>query len=237
MQYQPHAGLNDLEGCLVDTEYPKRVAFVQVVFELFGRDQAVTDFAWTLGLRRADVVQGLTERFADVAIAPGAVRDPSISIGEQMLRRRNEIVNAQFAKEIRLMPGAPALLHTYSDLNCPSGVVTSTEALVAMEMLRAACISDEFDTIVTGDAPGLLRGKPHADPFLLGASRLQVAPERCWVVGDALVDVQGARAAGMKSIYVPDRRIISPLPQAVELATHTVEDLFAAADIVRREMA
>lgn len=236
-QYQPYAALNDLEGFLVDTEFPRRVAFVEVFREMFGRDVEPQDFAWALGLGRPEVIAGLTERFSDLALLPTVVRDFSVPIGEQILRRRDEIVNPELAKSIDLMPGAPALLAAYGDLNVPSGIITSTQSDVALAMLQAARIPDEFDTIVPGNAPGLARRKPFPDPFLMGASRLAVAPERCWVFGDAPADIQGADAAGMKSIYVPDRRISEPAPRAVKLATYTVDDLFAVADIVRREMA
>jgi beta-phosphoglucomutase-like phosphatase (HAD superfamily) len=228
------AALNDLEGCLVDTEYPKRLAFIEVGREFFGIELSMGEVSWTLGLRREDVVQGLTDRFGDKTFLPEVTRDLSISVGEQILRRRDSIVNREFAKGIELMPGAPRLIDVYADLNATSGIVTSTKEKVAMEMLRAARIADEFDGGVFGDTRGLERGKPAPDPFLLGAKILRLNPEKCWAIGDSPVDVEAGTAAGMRTMYVPDRRIIAPNPRTVEMATVTVENLFEAADYFQR---
>ncbi len=42
--------------------------------------------------------------------------------------------------------------------------------------------------------------KPHPEPLLLAAAKLQVAPAECVYVGDAVTDVTAARAAGMKVV-------------------------------------
>jgi len=57
-----------------------------------------------------------------------------------------------------------------------------------------------FEAIVS--AEDVERGKPDPEVFLVAASKLGVAPERCIVVEDALHGVEAARAAGMKSIGV-----------------------------------
>lgn len=46
------------------------------------------------------------------------------------------------------------------------------------------------------------KGKPHPDPFLMGAKKLGVEPEKCIVFEDGDPGVQAAKAAGMKSIRV-----------------------------------
>ena len=228
--------LNDLEGLLVDTEFPKRLAFLEVFREFYGLEMTVPELAWTLGLQRQNVISGLTERFESKPLMPDIARDQSISIGEQILRRRDEIVKAHFDSGIELMPGAELLIETCALQNLASLVITSTAREVAMQMMRAAQIPDEFDAAVFGDTAGLLRGKPHPDPFLMGAARVGAAPECCIVLGDSSADIFAAREAKMSSIYVPDRRIIAPNPEAVQAATYVVEDLFQAAAIVQDEV-
>jgi HAD superfamily hydrolase (TIGR01509 family) len=51
------------------------------------------------------------------------------------------------------------------------------------------------------------RGKPHPDMFLLAASKMGVAPEKCLVFEDAEPGIQAALAAGMKVVRVPSRKI------------------------------
>ena len=44
--------------------------------------------------------------------------------------------------------------------------------------------------------------KPHPEPLLEAARRLDVAPEACWYLGDHVRDMQAAKAAGMPAIAV-----------------------------------
>jgi len=68
-----------------------------------------------------------------------------------------------------------------------------------------------FQAIVSAD--DVHRGKPDPEVFLIAATRLGVAPERCIVVEDAQHGVEAARAAGMKSIGVSQNG--NPLPANV----------------------
>ncbi|MBM3257544.1 MAG: HAD family hydrolase [Candidatus Liptonbacteria bacterium] len=43
--------------------------------------------------------------------------------------------------------------------------------------------------------------KPHPDPLLLAAKRLNINPHECVYVGDSPTDVEAGRAAGMKTIW------------------------------------
>jgi sugar-phosphatase len=51
-------------------------------------------------------------------------------------------------------------------------------------------------------AADVQRGKPHPDPFLTAAARLNVAPERCLVFEDTATGAEAARAAGMVCLLV-----------------------------------
>jgi pyrophosphatase PpaX len=46
------------------------------------------------------------------------------------------------------------------------------------------------------------RHKPHPEPLLFAAATLGVDPRECVYVGDATVDVEAARAAGMGAVAV-----------------------------------
>jgi sugar-phosphatase len=39
-------------------------------------------------------------------------------------------------------------------------------------------------------------GKPHPEPFLLGAERINIGPENCWGIEDAPGGVRAAKSAG-----------------------------------------
>ena len=67
--------------------------------------------------------------------------------------------------------------------------------------LTAIGAKDWFDAIVC--AEDYARGKPHPEPFLEAARRLQVPPEDCVVFEDSPAGVEAAQAAGMACVFVP----------------------------------
>jgi Haloacid dehalogenase-like hydrolase len=50
--------------------------------------------------------------------------------------------------------------------------------------------------------PLVYRGKPNLEVYLLATARVGVSPERCIVVEDAGVGIEGARRAGTRSIGI-----------------------------------
>lgn len=71
-------------------------------------------------------------------------------------------------------------------------VVTSADVGLARARLGAAGI--EPPLLVSRD--DVRQGKPHPEPFLLGAERVGAEPDRCLAVEDALAGVESGRAAG-----------------------------------------
>ncbi|WP_205629570.1 HAD-IA family hydrolase [Jiangella muralis] len=101
------------------------------------------------------------------------------------------------AGTVRAMPGAAELLASIpADRRA---VVTSGSAVIAAARMRAAGLTPP-GVVVTAD--DVLRGKPHPEPYLLGAQRLGVEPGRCVVVEDAPSGIAAARAAGMAVVGI-----------------------------------
>ena len=92
---------------------------------------------------------------------------------------------------------------------------------VVLEALSAAHI---FQAIVS--AEDVHRGKPDPEVYLVAAARLEVPPERCIVVEDAVVGVQGARSAGMKSIGISRNGKELPADIVVQSLDLLMEDAF-----------
>lgn len=83
----------------------------------------------------------------------------------------------------------------------PMAVASGGHRNIVMKTLRALGIADLFGAIVCSE--DYLRGKPHPDPFLEAARRLNVVPERCLVFEDTTTGQQAAKAAGMACVLVP----------------------------------
>ena len=77
-------------------------------------------------------------------------------------------------------------------------VVTSADATNAAFVLEALGIRDRFESVVLGEH--VTNGKPHPEPFLLGAQRLGLEGSSCLAHEDAPVGVQSASQAGSQVV-------------------------------------
>ena len=104
---------------------------------------------------------------------------------------------AAMAVHSTLFPGIVELLAGIERAGLRWGIVTNKPArftdplLPQIGLAHAACV-------VSGDTTP--HAKPHPLPLLEAASRLGLAPEQCWYVGDDLRDIQAGKAAAMKTI-------------------------------------
>jgi mannitol-1-/sugar-/sorbitol-6-phosphatase len=98
---------------------------------------------------------------------------------------------------LRAAPGAAALLRQLSEAQ--RAIVTSGSRAVATLRLRTAGLSIPRVFVTAGD---VRHGKPDPEAYLLGASRLGVAPRDCVVVEDSPPGVAAGKAAGMRVIGV-----------------------------------
>jgi pyrophosphatase PpaX len=107
---------------------------------------------------------------------------------------------ANTGRLIRRYEGVPEMLAALDAAGVRSAVVTSKRQETARLALEGVGI-DHLVAVVAG-LEDTARHKPHPEPLLHGASVLGVDPATCVYVGDATVDVQAARAAGMAAVAV-----------------------------------
>lgn len=96
--------------------------------------------------------------------------------------------------------GVPELLLRLRDAGVPTGVVTSKRRETAVLVMEAVGIADLVPLV--GTLEDTTEHKPHPEPLLRGAEALGADPRTCAYVGDAVVDVLAARAAGMGGVAV-----------------------------------
>ncbi len=124
---------------------------------------------------------------------------------------------------ITVLPGAAEALSAL-----PTGraaIVTSCVRPLADARIGAARLQRP-SVVVTADE--VEHGKPHPEPFLLGAARLGVDPADCLVVEDAPSGLAAARAAGMATLAVTtttpreqlDADVVVPTLADVRLVVH-----------------
>ena len=93
--------------------------------------------------------------------------------------------------------GALDLIECLVDI--PWGVVSSGTSDVATARLAAAGITNFRATVFGED---VAQGKPHPEPFLLGAQRLGLSPAECVAFEDAPAGIRSAKDAGMRVIAI-----------------------------------
>ncbi|KAH7931200.1 HAD-like protein [Leucogyrophana mollusca] len=98
---------------------------------------------------------------------------------------------------ITMLPGVRAIMDEIlpgKDLPNPCwAICTSATRVYASAALEVANIAVPDAFVVAEDVK---QGKPHPDPYLLGAKKCGVSPERCLVVEDAPAGVLSGHAAG-----------------------------------------
>ena len=176
----------DLDGTLIDTVYAHVAAWQRA----FAEAGLVLD-AWRVH-RRIGMSGGLFAR----AVVRELGRPLAPAELEAIQRRHGELFR-EIATERRPLHGAVELLRELGEAGALYGIATSGRRPEIDASLDALGIGEH---VVVVDRGSVLRAKPDPDLFLTCAVRLVVAPEYCFVVGDAVWDLLAARRAGMPSV-------------------------------------
>lgn len=94
--------------------------------------------------------------------------------------------------------GVAALIGELVSRHIPWGVVTNKASRFTEPLTRKMALFESAATVVSGDTTPF--AKPHPEPLLEAARRLNVSPEQCWYVGDDERDMVAGRAAGMLTV-------------------------------------
>lgn len=198
---RPKAIIWDMDGVIADTAAYHRDAWR----ESFGRrgvSFSDRDFRRGFGQRNDAIIRDI---MGDVP----ADEMEAISLEKEADYRR------RIARDIRPLPGVRTLLGGLDRLGFRQAVASSAPLANITQIMGSLGISGYFELSVS--AEDVTEGKPSPQAFLLAAGRLQVGPDRCIVIEDAVAGVLAARTGGMRSVAVT--------------TTHSRRDL-GAADLV-----
>jgi D-glycero-D-manno-heptose 1,7-bisphosphate phosphatase len=173
---------------------------------------------------------------------PGVLLDRDGVLSRVVLREGRGVSPRSFA-EFEFLPGVRAAVASLRGVGLPVVVVTNQpdiargllqpEELERMhEHLRAHVPVDRIHACTHDDADGCACRKPRPGLLLRAAAEFHLDLERSWMVGDSWKDVEAARAAGCRMIFVagahaepgtsqPERVAVS-LPDAVEIILNEV---------------
>jgi HAD superfamily hydrolase (TIGR01509 family) len=176
----------DLDGTLVDTVYAHVFAWQRAFAEV-----GLPIDGWRIH-RRIGMSGGL-----HIRAAAREVGRPIADEEASAIQRRHGELYRELLPERRPLPGAVELLAELRSNGIVHGIATSGRRPEIDASLEALDVPADTVVVARGDVS---RAKPEPDLFLTCAERLGADPGECYVVGDAVWDLLGARRAGMLSV-------------------------------------
>lgn len=179
----------DFDGLVVDTETPIYEEW-RAVYRERGHDLGLDLWQHALGTK------GGFDPCAHLASLVGPELDCE-ALRRDVWRRNVARCAAQ-----PLLPGVRSLLEEARSLAVKAAVASSSSRQWVSRWLEHHEIGALLDAVCGRE--DVARVKPDPELFLLAASRLGAAPERCLVFEDSPNGVLAARRAGMRCVAVPN---------------------------------
>ncbi len=195
---RPAAILWDMDGTLIDTE-PYWMGSEADLVHSYGGDWTDEDGLAMVGMPLVDGARIMQDRGVALSI-PEIVAHIVAAVGSHL------------AQAIPWQPGAAATLATLRDLGIPMALVTASYDSLAAKFVDVAP-PGVFGAVVTGEQ--VQNGKPHPEPYLMAAERLNVNISECVIFEDSRPGVASALASGARTIGV---RASVPLPYQAGLS-------------------
>ena len=141
---------------------------------------------------------------ADMGIGDGPIlealaqmNDPARQEAEAILLRHEEIA----AENSRLNPGCESLLDFLATANIPTALITRNSRLSAQTVINRHNLKLRH-VITREDGPF----KPSPLPLALACRQLGFGHDDVWMVGDGQYDVEAAKAADIRSVWISHAR-------------------------------
>ena len=192
---RPAAVLWDMDGTLIDSEPYWLEAETALVHGAGG--------IWTAEDGLQLVGSGL-ERSALILQSRGV----ELSV-EEIISTLTDRVRERISESVPWRPGARELLTELRDAGVPTALVTMSRRRMALDV-AAALGFEGFDTVVAGE--DVANAKPHPEPYLEAAARLDVDITRCVALEDSEPGVASAVAAGATVFALPMHLPLPPSP-------------------------
>ncbi|UMB61825.1 beta-phosphoglucomutase [Lutibacter sp. A80] len=186
----------DLDGVIVDTAKYHFLAWRNLANEL--------GFEFTK--QNNELLKGVSRvRSLEILLGIGNVELSESQKQEYLIKKNTEYlgyVNQMTADEI--LPGINDLLDFLDQNNIKYALGSASKN--APLILEKVGLLDRFTALVDGN--DVSKAKPDPEVFLIGAQKLQMKPENCIVVEDAIAGVEAANTANMTSIGIGDAKLL-----------------------------
>ena len=200
------AVLWDMDGTLVDSEEFHWLSWRDTM-AAEGRPITRDQFVVTFGQRNDSILP----HWLGADATPDRIRH----IGDAKEALYRKLVRDS---GIAPLPGAAEWVRRLHQEKWLQAVASSAPRANVDVVLEVMGLAGHFQVIVS--AEDVTAGKPDPQVFLTAASRLAAPPRHCIVVEDAAAGVEAARRAGMRSIGVSRKAVLS-----ADVAVRSLADL------------
>ena len=118
----------------------------------------------------------------------------------EIINRLTRDVIAQVQERVPFRPGVRDMFAQLRAAGIPSAMVTMSFRPLA-DAVVANLPEGTFDAVITGDE--VQHGKPHPEPYEVGAKALGLRPQQCIAIEDSLNGAFSASSAGAHTLVVP----------------------------------
>ncbi len=213
------AAIFDMDGLIIDSEPLWREA-EQRVFATVGIDLTDDMCRQTMGLRIDEVIRYWHERMPWQNRSLADIENDILDGMEAAIRARGAA-----------LPGVRQSIALLREHDLALAVASSSHTRLIDCVLDKLDLADSFDAVCSaGDEAA---GKPDPAVYLTAARRLHMAPDRCIALEDAPAGLQAARAAGMFTVFVPERGHPVPDTPCADLTLESLED-FSMTHVLER---
>jgi HAD superfamily hydrolase (TIGR01509 family) len=179
----PQAVIFDMDGVIIDSE-PLHEEAQRVVFARHGIEVPVSVYSDFKGQTEQDVFQFVVREYGNSS------HDPAVLVSEK------HAAYERLIDEMEPVAGALEFIEFLSHRSYRLALTTSAIRANQQRAFDRFGLGSYFHVVVTAEDVG--RPKPDPQPYLITASRMQLAPANCLVIEDSLNGVRSALAAGCR---------------------------------------
>ncbi len=197
----------DMDGVIADTA-PYHLKAWQGVFQKGGVNFTEDNFRNSFGQRNDTIIRSVLGK------------EVSADEIEVISNEKDESFRQGIRQNLKPLPGAIKLIESLTKNEFKLALASSAPIENIQLLITGLGIKNCFRAIISGR--DVAEGKPNPQGFLLAAQKLEVKPENCIVIEDAVAGVAAAKRAGMHCLAITNTHPRTSLMEA-DLIVDTLE--------------
>lgn len=204
----------DLDGVIVDT----------AKYHFLAWKKLADDLGFEFTEEHNELLKGVSRvRSLEILLDIGKVEVSEEKKQEYLISKNEDYLGYITKMEAdEILPGASELLDALDEANIK--YVLGSASKNAPLILKQIGLYHRFQGIVDGNS--VSKAKPDPEVFLIGAQKLDIAPNRCIVFEDAIAGIEAAKNAKMLSVGIGDGNTLSEADYNFNNLTEVPENFF-----------